>query len=128
MERKRDILPLWLKIQGGNLKLVHRRGRIKFKEKVRITEEELGKYRDQFKLLENGTGDYKVSKEAKLGLPEQPPSTAQPADKDEYNVEHVGGGWYNVISGSGKVMNETKLKSADAEELKSQLEEETVEQ
>ena len=127
MERNNDIKPKWKKTQGGNLTLAGRRGRIKYKEVLRISEAELGKYRDQFELLENGTGEYKVSTAAKLGKPEPPPPVAPPVDKEEYAVKHVGGGWYNVLSESDKVMNETKLRSEDAESLKSQLEEDTIE-
>ena len=122
-----DIKPKWKKIQGGNLTLAGRRGRIKYKEVLRISEKELGKYRDQFELLEDGTGEYKVSEAAVEGLPEKQPIPAIPVKKEEYHVKHTGGGWYNVESGSGKVMNEAKLRSEDAEELKAQLEEETIE-
>lgn len=122
-----DIKPCWKKIHVGNLTLVGRRARIKYKEVLRISEEELGKYRDQFELLEDGTGKYKVSEEAELGLPAEPQTVASPVENEEYHVKQTGGGWYNVESGSGKVMNQTKLRRVDAEELKSQLEEQTIE-
>ena len=47
-----------------------------------------------------------------------------PVLKEEYSVEHVGIGWYNVVSPGGKVMNDKKLRSEDAKALKTRLEEE----
>lgn len=131
MKRNNGNLPLWRKTQGGNLKLATRKGRIKYKEEVEISEEELGKYKSQFTLIKNGTGDYKVSEPAEPAVedkPAPPPETAAPADKDEYSVEHVSSGWYNVVSPNGTVMNEKKLKSKAAKKLKAKLEEETIEE
>ncbi len=76
-----------------------------------------------FELIEDGKGKNKVPK--KTNTDEQ--NIALPVKKEEYHVEHVAGGWYNVVSEVGKVMNEKKLKSAAAEELKAKLEEETIE-
>ena len=61
MERNNDTKPLWRKTQGGNLTLANRKARIKYKEEIRLSEEDLGKYRSQFLLLEDGTGIYKVT-------------------------------------------------------------------
>jgi hypothetical protein len=39
-----------------------------------------------------------------------------------YTIESRGGGWYNVIDGQGKIVNDKALKSEDAKQLKEELE------
>lgn len=126
-------LPLWRKITPGALYPFPGKTnrRVKFKEEIRISEKDLGTRVDQFELVEDGKGEYKVSSKAKgeeQEKEEQPePQPKQSAEIDSYTIEHVGAGWYNVVSSDGKVMNEKKLRSEEAKELKASLEEETVE-
>ncbi len=75
-----------------------------------------------FELIEDGKGKNKVAKKTATDA-----QVVNPVEKEGYYVKHVAGGWYNVVSEVGKVMNEKKLKSAAAEELKAKLEEETAE-
>lgn len=48
----------------------------------------------------------------------------QPTETDTittFSVEHVGGGWYNVVDGSGKAVNETSLRQDAAKALVEEL-------
>ena len=128
MERKStpDTKPLWRKHTQGTLYPFpkQRNRRVKFKETIEATEEELGNKRDEFDLVRDGTGVYKVSEHGKLSAAQRevaPPTTPSP-DKDTYEVEEASKGWFNVVSSTGKVMNDKKLRQADAEELKASLE------
>ena len=116
--------PLWRKTTRGSLYLAGKpRKRIKPNEKVRATEEELGKWIVEFELLDKGSGKNEFIPKSKEQVEEEKLNIP---DKEEYMVEHVGQGWYNVVSPSGKVMNEKKLRSDDADTLRSQLSEETL--
>lgn len=55
--------------------------------------------------------------EGELGVP--------PADEMPFKVEHVGGGWYDVVGPDGKV-NEKKLRKAVAKEVAGRLNAEVV--
>jgi len=116
MERTTKSKPLWIKISPGTLVLraLDPNRRIKPKQKIYATAEQLGKHVVEFELLE---GEVEV---VTAGTPIN--ADAAPT-KEEYTVDHTGVGWYNVLSPTGKVMNEGKLRAADAEKLKSELEE-----
>lgn len=124
MERSDKNKPLWRKITTGKLyPFSKQRGRrVKPKEQIRVSFEEIAHVIDHFELIEDGKGDFKVgdriAKADKKAKPEAPA-------KEEYSVESAGGGWYNVLSPEGKVMNEKKLRQEDADKLKGSLEEET---
>ncbi len=133
MRRRREpedkSLPKWRKISGGVLYLKARgRRRIKPKESIRATQEEISRCMPDgtgvyhFELIEDGKGKNKVAKKTATDA-----QVALPVEKEGYYVKHVAGGWYNVVSEVGKVMNEKKLKSAAAKGLKDKLEEETAE-
>lgn len=56
---------------------------------------------------------------------------AKEAEKEEkeksatkYELKHRGGGWWNVVSEEGKIINESALKKDEAEELLQSLTEE----
>ena len=98
---------------------------IKPNQKVLATEEELGNHVEDFKLLDKGSGTYEF-KPKKVEKPGEEKPVEVP-EKEIYTVEHVGTGWYNVLSSVGKVMNENKLRSEDAQALREKLEEETIE-
>lgn len=121
-----DKKPLWRKMTSGKLYL-HRKPfvPIKPKQKVLATEEELGNHVKDFELLDKGSGRYEF-KPKKVEKPEEE-KPVEGAEKEVYMVEHVGTGWYNVLSPAGKVMNESKLRSEDAQALRAKLEEETIE-
>ena len=127
-------LPLWRKLTGGSLRCASGR-KIKPKEEIRISAEELGKFVNQFKLLEDGSGSNKIPEDDKpstkdrLGRDIKKEEEEAPVpENEEYFIDHVASGWFNVVSGSGKVMNESKLRSEDAEKLKASLEEVTTEE
>ncbi len=120
MERSNKDKPKWIKRSHGTLVLRSpSKLRLKHNQEFRASVEELGKYIDQFELLENVKGKYKVKK--KKDEPEDSNKGEQPPE-EIYDIEHVAGGWYNVVSPTGKVMNEKKVKSEDAEKLKLKLE------
>ena len=113
MERKKDKKPLWMKKTRGVLVLRKPTMlRIKPKQRFRATPEELGRFLDEFELLE---GDVDLKK-----YPQQEEKIAPPPEK--YKTEHISAGWYNVISPTGEVMNEKKLRADEAEDLVKQLE------
>ncbi len=122
---KTKSLPLWRFKDRGTLMLRTHPTRIKPKEEVRLSQEQIAGYEEDFTLLENVKGKYKVKKNFKSIAEVE--GEAEAPEKDTYKVEHLGKGWHNVISSDGKVMNETKLRAEDAEALKEQLEEETIE-
>ena len=104
------------------------RKRIKPNEKIRATEEELGVRVVEFELLDKGSGkhEFKPKPKEEAEKPGEEKQTEIP-EKEIYTVEHVGTGWYNVLSSVGKVMNENKLRSEEAQALREKLEEETIE-
>lgn len=132
MERKSKQKPLWRKLHyresPSGMSKVHipaiSKSIIKPNQKVRATVEELGDNIKEFELIDAAGNTVDIT-------PVETPTEELVVEKvdveaDGYTVEHVGAGWYNVVSDSGKVMNEKKLRGADAEELKEQLEEESL--
>ena len=104
---------------------------------------------EQIKFIQTGGGIFRLAsgriikpKQSFKAFPDEIPEafrdTVKPMDKDkaevyketgiasvpdiEFTVKSEGGGWYNVISAEGKVMNEKKLRKEDADELKEALE------
>lgn len=128
MKRAEKNKPLWRKISPGTLyPFPNERGRrVKPKETIRASREEIEHVIDQFELIENVKGEFKVKKKF-LADSEEENIPGAPA-KDSYSVESAGGGWYNVLSPEGTVMNDKKLRAEAAEELKESLEEETIEE
>ena len=117
MERTNK-MPLWQKTTPGTIILrTPRYLRIKENQKVRANPEEIQRFIDQFELLE-GNVDLKKFPQIGPGENEKPK-----AKKEEYTIEHLEGGWYNVLSPGGEVMNDKKLRSDKAQELKQSLEE-----
>ena len=108
------IKPLWIKRTPGTI--IIRQPvflRIKHNQKFRATPEELGSTISKFELLE---GEIDVRK-----FPELPDEEIVQSEK--YDAVHTGGGLYDVVSPSGKIMKKG-LKSDDAAALLIQLEEE----
>lgn len=125
--------PLWRKLtldespnNIGKLYLREfRKGMIKPNEKIRATEQELGRCVDEFQLVD--AGDYSVEVPAvstEEETKEELKVSKVPGEK--YTVVHVGGGWYDVVSESNKVMNGSKLRSDSAQKLVNDLEQETI--
>lgn len=148
MERKTSVKPTWRKVTQGTLYPFpsKRRVRVKYKEQIQATVEELGNSVKEFELVDPGTGTHKTTKHPMPGfvspegelktqnkpsaqkgiLEKEEEQEASPdVEKETYSVEPAGKGWFNVVSGSKKVMNNTKLREADATALKETLEEET---
>lgn len=49
--------------------------------------------------------------------PDPPPEdTPVVVEKQDYEMNHLGGGWYDIVDADGKKMNERALKKAEAEE------------
>lgn len=119
--------PVWKKMTRGTLYPFPNQRNIKIEknETVEATQQELGRFINQFELIQDGTGEYKIN----TTKPVQS-STFENVEKETYRVEKmkdVEGGLYEVIASSGKVMaDDLTLKKAEA--LKAQLEKETVEE
>jgi len=120
MKRGEKNKPLWKKITRGTLYPFpnQRNRRVKPQEQIRASEEELAHVIDQFELVEDGKGEFKVK-----GVKKE--ETVEIPDGEEYGVVSAGRGWFNVVSQGGKVMNDKKLRAEEAKELKDSLEEET---
>ena len=123
MERSDKNKPKWIKTSPGTLyPFSNQRGRrVKHREEIRATTKELAHVIDQFELVENIEGKNKVNLEDLKPKEE----VIESPEKDEYSVESAGSGWYNVVSSTGKIMNEKKLRAEEAKELRIALEEET---
>ena len=128
MKRADTTKPLWKKITRGSLYLAGKpRKRIKPNEKIRATQEELGVRVVEFELLDKGSGKHEFKPKPKEEAEKPREESVEIPEKEIYTVEHVGTGWYNVLSSVGKVMNENKLRSEEAQALREKLEEETIE-
>jgi len=125
--KKESSKPLYRKITRGTLHLRDKDNhRIKPKQEIRATPEELGKWIDEFELIRNADGSLPKGGKKKGEKKKEKKKEAPAKIFDTYTVEHIEEGWYNVLSSSGNVMNESKLREADAKDLKAQLEEETT--
>lgn len=113
--------PVWKKITRGTLyPFPKQRGvRVEPNKTIEATEEEIARFRDQFELVKDGTGIYRVKKDE----PTPPPPGPEP---EVYTLAPENGA-FNVLSEAGKKMNETPLSLEEAEELKSSLEKVTTE-
>lgn len=121
---KGDKKPMWKKVTRGTLYPfpTQRNRRVKPHETIEATEEEIAKYRDEFVLVKDGTGKFKVSEKKQ-------PKTTRPLAKEKepvetYSLEPIGDGLYNVLSPAGKAMNDKGLKRDDAEQLVKSLQSE----
>lgn len=123
-----DKKPTWKKITPGKLYPFpkNRNRRVKPQEVIEATQEELAYVSNQFELVTDGTGKFKVK--AKAADPADPDPGEKAPEKDVFTAESVGSGWFNVVSGAGKVMNEKKLRAEAAAELIATLEEEQVQE
>lgn len=122
MQRKKQSCT-WRKITRGTLYPFpnKRNRRVKHKEIIEATPEELGRFIHEFELVD---GDY--SPEGQIDPVEKAINDMEDSKvltKDTYEVIHINAGWFNVISSAGKVMNDKKLRKEDADLLKSSLEE-----
>jgi len=124
--------PLWRKKSfedsPSGLNKVHipgiRKGVIKVNEKIRATVEELGEKIVEFDLVE--PGDYNENDlQAAKSVTKEPPKT-KPESKEAYSAVHKGFGKYDVVSSSGKIMNEKAMPADEAEALIDKLEQETI--
>lgn len=132
MERNKDTRPLWRRKtedENGNPivgKLYLRtpgmdpHRRIRPGERIRATASQLGMAINQFELLEGDVDkeELKVQQESVTGAP---------TPVEEYSIESVGSGWYEVLSPDGKRMNDKALRADKARQLKEQLEAESGE-
>lgn len=118
--------PLWIKTSPGTLiRVKPLKFRIKPKQEIHATVKELGTnlktgelFCDtDFKLVKDGTGEYAIKKLKK----EKEKEDEKKDKKEEYTVKSVGSGWYNVLSPSGEIMNDSKLHAEKAETLREQL-------
>lgn len=102
---------LWKKTGGGSFHAtINGKLRIiKPNETFYAKEEEIpAAFRDVVKLVEpEKVAEIKQAYEEKVAA-----STAP-----KFELQHRGGGWWNVVSEDGKVMNENALKKDEAEEL-----------
>lgn len=107
--------PLWKKKTGGGLNL-HGIQIIKG-DSIRATEEELGSCARQFDMIEGG-GKPEPKSEA------QKPAEPKPVEnkEEQFELKHLGRGWYDIYSKEGKKMNEVSLRTKEAKEKKEQLE------
>jgi hypothetical protein len=125
----RDVKPVWRKVTRGKLSLTRKGAAIKPLQEVQLSAEELGKFKDQFQLVKNGTGKYAVDEPvsdtgALRKLKDVPKKPAE--DKETYNIKGIeGSDFFNVVSSSGKQMNEEPLTETEAEELADSLDAES---
>lgn len=121
--RKKTLGKLYLSVGGAS-----KRMRIKPGDEVSLTRDELKGFVDQFELIHPGTGDFKtdlLEVSNAEAVKEEVVSKKGPTPEIEigdYELKHMGRGKWNVLSPTGKVMNNEKLTRHDAEALKEQLE------
>lgn len=117
------VKPLWQKKTRGTLILrAPKYLRIKPNQQLRCTKEELGRFwNTDFDLIQNGTGEYAVGK-IEAEEPEIHPPT------ETFSINPLGDEQYNVLSQTGKIMNEAPLSLTGAEKLKKELEKAEAEQ
>lgn len=122
-----DTKPVWRKTSPGKLYPFPKKRShcVKQGDTVSATAEELGKFVKEFELVDKGTGEYEITV---APVETQKGETVENPDKEIYTIDSVGGGWFNVMSPDGKQMNDKKLRQAEAEALKKELEEETEEE
>ena len=121
-----DQKPKWKKITRGTLYPFpnKRNKKVKPHETISATTEELGKYIDQFELVKEGTGKFKVSKTSsnseKTSVSRKSPKFSLSPVEVESAKE--GEKFFNILSPSGKIVNDKPLTEEEAEELKNSLE------
>jgi len=122
-ERKEDAFgsSLYIPALGKNR-------RIKRKQKVKASIAQLGTKINQFTPLEGQQVPDVPQEYAEVKTSVAvPPANETATTPDRYDVVHIGTGWYNVISATGKTMNVKKLRSEEAQILKAELENNSVE-
>lgn len=111
-------LPVWQKLTPGTLTLrADKTYFLKPKEVFSAPFEVIQGYKEEFKLIENGTGKYKVDKK----------DLALEADETDdidivYSPQHVGAGKWNLINPDGEKMNDKLLTKEEVLDLKEKLE------
>jgi hypothetical protein len=123
--------PLWIKKTRGKLyPLPHKRKVfVKHRQTIELSEEEIGRWRDHFDLVKDGTGKYKVKEpvlivtETKSGKAKKKEPETNTDEDVTYDLVPVGEGLFNVESSAGKVMNDSPLNQDDAEVLQASLNE-----
>lgn len=117
--------PIYKKVTGGFLKLPGWNRRIKPNEEVEITLEELGGYAGQFKLVKSPGGATPPPTQEKTQKTKTEKTDTTSTEEGPFKPKLAGGGKFNVVSASGKVMNEQPLTAEKADELVQQLNGET---
>lgn len=113
---KRKQKPLWKKITGGTILLTKGGRRIKPKQLIRATEQELGNHMNHFERQFEGSESDQNNKN------DDQPTTSE--SEGAYALESLGSGWFNVVSEEGEIMNDKKLRQDEAKELQESLNEE----
>ena len=109
MQRKKEDKSEFIKHGGGSLRLPGRI--IKPNQKFLAYDHEIPKGAWDLVTRLSGTPTGPV--------PENVPIKVEPST---YTLDHVAGGWYNILDSEGKVVNEKKLKKEEAQEKLEQLE------
>lgn len=118
--KKENKYPLWKKISGGFIRLKKGQRKIKPNEIFEAPEEDIAKYRNQFEKVAEGTVKSKPKEE-----PSEPTKSKEIKPEKtgvEYVLQPAGVAWFNVINSvTGTVMNESKLRKAEAQKLVDEL-------
>jgi hypothetical protein len=109
MERKKEDRSEFVKHGGGSLRLPGRI--IKPNQKFFAYDHEIPKGAWDLITRLSGTPTGPV--------PEDVPIKVKPP---KYKLDHVGGGWYNILDSEGKIVNEKALKKEEANEHLAALE------
>lgn len=114
MERSKK--PLWLKLGGGTF-MLRVKGKVKIikpGQKFRADEHDIPlAFKDLVELLEKEDEPEKEKPGAKL----QDEDLDMSLKDDQYVIEKVSTGWWNVVDLDGKVMNDKALRFDKAREL-----------
>lgn len=116
MERTKKKKPLWLKLGGGTfmLRTAARVRIIKPGQKFYAEEYEIPvAFKDLVELLEKGDEPEKEKPGVKL----QDEELDMSLKNDQYVIEKVATGWWDVVDLDGKVMNDKTLRFDKAREL-----------
>jgi hypothetical protein len=116
--KKGDKKPTWKKVTRGTIVLRQPVFmRLKYKEVFKATVEELGKFAgsEHFQLVKNVDGAHAVDTDDIGDIKVE-------QGKEEYSIEKIKNGAYNVLNSAGEAMNDEPIKKGKAEELKAALE------
>ena len=116
--------PLWRKKTPGVLYIRELAvQRIKPKQEIQATLKELGNKVNEFEILNPGKGKMALTEDEQIAVgfikpaPEGEQEEPEPEEPDDYSKVNLGHGWFNVVSSTGKIMNENKLREADADQF-----------